>query len=81
MSSRKPADCPLPPRPQQTTYSRALHAACVVVGGVAELAAHLGVPAAVLRDWLEGESEPPQAAFLAAVEVVLLHLDTREAPR
>ena len=52
-----------------------MHSACLILGGVAQLAEHLHVPAVVARDWLEGESEPPQAAFLAAVEVILLHLE------
>ena len=75
--SRKPLDCPLAPPSRQSTYARAMHSACVVLGGVPQLAAHLGVPAALLRDWLDGEVEPPHALFLAAVEVVLLHLETR----
>lgn len=74
--SRKPVDCPLAPPARRTTQARALHTACVIIGGVPQLAAHLGVPAGLLRDWLEGEVEPPQPAFLAAVELVLLHLET-----
>jgi hypothetical protein len=49
----------------------------VIIGGVPELAAHLRVPPSVLRDWLQGEVEPPPEMFLAAVEVILLHLDAR----
>lgn len=74
-ASGKAADCPLAAPFRQSTYARAMHGACLVLGGVPELAAHLGVPAALVRDWLEGEVEPPQAMFLAAVEVLLLHLD------
>jgi hypothetical protein len=74
--SSKPADCPAAAPSRQSTYARAMHNACLILGGVAQLAEHLRVPAGVVRDWLEGESEPPQAAFLAAVEVILLHLET-----
>jgi hypothetical protein len=78
--SRKPVDCPLAPPSRRTTLARAIHSACVILGGVPNLATHLGVPAALVRDWLEGEVEPPQAMFLAAVEVILLHLDTEGRP-
>lgn len=79
-TSRKPPDCPLAPPARQTTYARTMHSACLIAGGVSQLAGHLGVPAAIVRDWLEGESEPPQQAFLAAVEVILLHLETQGRP-
>ena len=39
------------------------------------MAGHLGVPEATLRAWLEGRDDPPQMVFLAAVEIVLLHLE------
>src|SRR5437764_4135304 len=68
-------DCPLPIASRQTTYARTLHRACLVLGGVAPLARHFGVAEAVLRNWLEGRDEPPQMVFLAAVEIILLHLD------
>ena len=69
------ADCPQPPEPRQTTHARALHRACLILGGVEQLCRHLGVPEAGLRGWLEGHEDPPQMVFLAAVEIVLLHLD------
>lgn len=68
-------DCPLPPVSRQTTYARTLHRACLILGGVAQLAKHFGVSEAALRNWLEGHEEPPQMVFLAAIEIVLLHLD------
>ena len=68
-------DCPQPPEPRQTTQARALHRACLILGGVDRLARHLGVSEAALRAWLEGRDDPPQMVFLAAVEIVLLHLD------
>ena len=68
------ADCPSAPASRQTTYARALHRACLILGGVPQMAGHLGVPEATLRAWLEGRDDPPQMVFLAAVEIVLLHL-------
>lgn len=68
-------DCPLPSPSRQTTFARTLHRACLVLGGVAELARHLGVSEGALRNWLEGREEPPQMVFLAAIEIILLHLD------
>jgi hypothetical protein len=72
-------DCPQPPPSRQSTYARALHRACLILGGVEELARHLGVSDAAMRSWLEGRDEPPQMVFLAAVEIVLLHLDAGSA--
>ena len=69
------ADCPVAPASRETTQARTLHRACLIIGGVPQLAAHLGVPEATLRAWLEGRDEPPQMVFLAAVEIVLLHVD------
>jgi hypothetical protein len=55
-------------------YSRTLHRACVIVGGIAQLAKHLAVPEAELRNWMGGDAQPPEAVFLAAVEVLLLQV-------
>jgi hypothetical protein len=68
-------DCPAAPPSRQTTYARALHRACLILGGVSPLASHLGVSESTLRGWLEGRNDPPQMVFLAAVEIVLLHLE------
>jgi len=38
-----------------------------------------GVSEAALRNWLEGREEPPQMVFLAAIEIILLHLDQADA--
>jgi len=70
------ADCPSPPPARESTYARALHRACLILGGAEQLARHLGVSESALRAWLEGRDEPPQMVFLAAVEIVLLHLDS-----
>jgi hypothetical protein len=69
------ADCPLSPPSRQTTYARTLHRACLILGGAPELAQHLGVAEGALRDWLEGRDDPPQMVFLAAIEIILLHLE------
>ena len=66
------ADCPLAPLSRETTYVRALHHACLVLGGLAQLASHLQVSEDVLRTWLEGREESPESVFLAAVEIILL---------
>ena len=68
-------DCPQPPQSRQTTHARALHRACLILGGADQLSRHLGVSEAALRAWLEGREDPPQMVFLATVEIVLLHLD------
>ena len=52
-----------------------MHRACVILGGASRLAAHLGVSEATLQNWLEGREDPPQMVFLAAIEIVLLHID------
>ena len=68
-------DCPLAAPSRQTIHARALHRACVIIGGVAQLAAHLKVADAALRSWIEGIDEPPESAFLSAVEILLLHAE------
>ena len=73
-------DCPLTPEARRSTYARALHRACVILGGVPALAAHLGIAEADLVRWLQGMEEPPFEIFLAAVEVLLLHLDAPGTP-
>ena len=74
-----PSDCPVSHDARRNTYARALHRACVILGSMEGLASHLGVAQADLARWLQGE-EPPFEVFLAAVEVVLLHLDAPGTP-
>ena len=74
-ASTAKAECPAAPPSRETTQARTLHRACLIVGGAPQLAAHLGVAEATLQAWLEGRDEPPQMVFLAAVEIVLLHLE------
>jgi transcriptional regulator with XRE-family HTH domain len=70
--SRVPAnDCPTAPATRFTVYTKVLHRACQIAGGVEKLAARLRVPVATLYRWLEGEAEPPTAVFLKAVDLVL----------
>jgi hypothetical protein len=69
------AECPAAPASRETTQARTLHRACLILGGAAQLAAHLGVAELTLQAWLEGREEAPQMVFLAAVEIVLLHLE------
>jgi len=67
-------DCPIAPAAHATVYARTLHIACVILGGIAQLANHLKVDKGSLEGWITGEADPPMPVFLAAVEVVLLHL-------
>ena len=67
-----PADnCPVAPPSQVTVYTRVLHRACQIIGGVEPLAARLRVPVATLYRWLDGEAEPPSPVFLKAVDIVM----------
>ena len=52
-------------------YTRVLHRACQMVGGVEKLAARLRVPVPTLFRWLDGEGEPPTPVFLKAVDIVM----------
>lgn len=72
-------DCPLAREARSSTYARALHRACLIVGGIAQLAAQLTVEEAALRAWLNGDDDPPHHVFLAAVEILLL--DDQDAGR
>jgi len=74
-AAKKVEDCPMAPPARRTTYAKALHRACVVLGGASELAQRLDVPEISLRDWMEGREEPPEDVFLAAVELLLLYLE------
>lgn len=65
-------DCPVAPPALTTVYTRTLHRACEVAGGVAELAAQLRVPAIALQRWLDGEEIPPTRVFLQCVDIISL---------
>ncbi len=64
--------CPLAPPEHASVYSRSLHRACLIVGGIDELAAQLNVPATAVHAWLLGKEVPPEPAFLQCVEIILL---------
>ncbi|HEX6298535.1 MAG TPA: hypothetical protein VFZ74_18370 [Burkholderiales bacterium] len=68
-------DCPIAAPSRGMVHARAMHRACVVVGGVAALAAKLKASEAAVRSWIEGIDEPPESAFLGAVEILLLHAE------
>jgi hypothetical protein len=63
--------CPAAPQARATVHTRVLHRACQALGGVEQLARFLRVPAATVYRWLEGESVPPTAVFLKAVDIVM----------
>lgn len=69
-------ECPRASASRETTYVRALYRACLVLGGPARLAEHLGVAEPHVRAWMKGTEEPPQSVFLAAVEIILLHTES-----
>jgi hypothetical protein len=64
-------DCPLAPPPRVTVYTRVLHRACQILGGVDKLASHLKVSRERVHAWLEGEEVPPSSMFLKAVDLIL----------
>jgi hypothetical protein len=64
-------NCPTAPASQVTVYTRVLHRACQMAGGVEQLAARFRVPVATLYRWLDGEAEPPASVFLKAVDIVM----------
>lgn len=64
-------NCPTARPPRVTVYTRVLHRACQIVGGVEQLAARLRVSKTMLYRWLEGEDAPPTSIFLNAVDLVL----------
>jgi hypothetical protein len=68
-------DCPQAPGSRHSTYARALHRACMIVGGLPRFAAQSGLGEAELCRWMAGEGEPPEWLFLMAVEIILLDLD------
>lgn len=64
-------ECPVAPAPRVTVYTRVLHRACQILGGVEQLSTHLRVSSVLLYRWLEGEDVPPSNIFLNAVDLVL----------
>ena len=68
-------DCGGAPPSRATVYSRTLQRACEVLGGVNPLAAHLRVAPDDVARWIDARAQPPLDVFLAAVDVVLLHVE------
>jgi len=66
-------DCPLAPPEHASVYARTLHRACLILGGVEQLAERLKVSVADIRRWLKGEEAPPEEVFVGAVEIILLY--------
>lgn len=66
-------NCRLAPPEHATVYSRALHRACLIVGGASKLAARLDVTDPDIQRWLLAMEEPPEAVFVACVEIILLY--------
>ena len=60
----------LTPSESGTAVTRTLRRAAGIAGGLAELAAALGVAATDLERWMAGEVRPPQNVFLAALDIV-----------
>ena len=73
-------DCPLAPPEHASVQSRALHRACLIVGGVDLLAQRLSVGVAELKGWLKGDDLPPEHVFLACVDIILLYASGRGRP-
>lgn len=69
-------DCPLAPPGHASVQSRALHRACLIVGGIDPLARQLDQSADDLRRWLRGEELPPEPVLLGCVEIILLYAAT-----
>ena len=65
--------CPSAPPAHSSVQARALHRACLIVGGLQVLAQRLDLPATLLERWMRGEAPPPEPVFHAAVEIILLH--------
>jgi ribosome-binding protein aMBF1 (putative translation factor) len=73
-------DCPMAPPEHATVYARAIHRACLVLGGMQQLARRLDVSTKDVERWLRGEETPPEKVFLEAVEVILLQLGAEGRP-
>jgi hypothetical protein len=68
-------NCPLAPPEHATVHARALHRACLILGGIEQLASRLQAPKDILELWIRGDGEPPPAVFYMAIEIILLYVD------
>jgi hypothetical protein len=62
----------------ERTKTAVLRIAADMLGGPGKLRVLLGVSSASLASWLAGNGEPPDRAFLKAVQVILDNLDSRD---
>jgi hypothetical protein len=56
---------------ESRVYARALNAAAARVGGLDELARQLGVPAARISGWIDGQGAPDTPMLLRIVAIAL----------
>jgi hypothetical protein len=59
----------------QSVRTETIRVASRLAGGPRKLAALLSSPLADVMDWIAGTKEPPEAAFLRALAIVLDELD------
>ena len=55
----------------ETSMTRTLSLAAQAIGGSEALADKLGVPTAMVQEWLAGASEPPTAVYVRALDVLI----------
>jgi hypothetical protein len=63
--------CPEADVAATTLYRRVLHRACQLLGGIHQLAVHLGVRDNILEQWLDGRRDVPEHVFLKALDIVV----------
>jgi hypothetical protein len=56
---------------ERHVYARALNAAAARAGGIDELARRLGVPAARISGWIDGQGKPDTPMLLRIVAIAL----------
>lgn len=62
---------PNDPEGKKNTYRNTIRHAASLCGGIAVLAARLGVDPALAYAWHEGNEAPPTEVFLRAVDLIL----------
>ena len=72
-SATTATDCPLAPPAHATVQCRALHRACLILGGIEMLAQRLDTTVPDLRRWMSGEEPAPIKVFENCVEILLLY--------
>jgi hypothetical protein len=66
----------------ETPYTRTLHRAVSICGGVSALAHRLAVSADDLTNWLDGHFPPPLNVYFAALDLVAkAHIPQRRIRR